>query len=81
MDKETFEQMQDRDYIPTKEQDMTTCPKCNSKDISEEYVSCSCCRTYEGNGRTCWTAPHCNKCGFEGVGSSSGGAWFRWWTN
>ena len=53
------------------------CPKCGSKDTDMSYyVNCRCCRTYEGNGKTCWTAPHCNSCGYTGWGNSNGGMWF-----
>ena len=56
--------------------DRTVCPKCGSNNIDEEYVNCLCCRTYEGNGRTCWTVPKCQDCGTTGWwGNSSGGAW------
>ncbi|MCK5225104.1 MAG: hypothetical protein KAQ89_00145 [Planctomycetes bacterium] len=57
--------------------DITTCPECGGKDISFEYQNCLCHRTYEGNGVTCWTAPHCNSCGYEGIGNSSGGLWYK----
>lgn len=61
----------------TKEQahDTSKCPICKSEDIDEEYISCLCHRTYEGSGRTCWTAPICNSCGFSGDGNSDGGMW------
>ena len=58
-------------------EDKDTCPECGSKDISSEYQNCLCCRTYEGNGVTCWTAPHCNSCDYEGIGNSSGGLWYK----
>jgi len=53
-----------------------SCPECGSEDTELLNVNCHCCRTYEGNGRTCWTAPHCNSCDFTGAGNSSGGLWY-----
>lgn len=73
-----FEEDRKKGYVTSK-QDITTCPNCGSKNISDKYVDCLCCRTYEGDGSTCWTAPYCNDCGFIGVGNSDGGLWFKWW--
>jgi hypothetical protein len=55
-----------------------TCPKCESKNIQYKYANCKCCRTYEGNGVTCWTYPICQECGFTvgpGAANSNGGCW------
>ncbi len=54
------------------------CPACGSKNIEYEYTDCLCHRTYEGSGRTCWTYPTCEDCGFTaggGGGNSAGGIW------
>jgi len=52
------------------------CPECGSEDTGGEYVNCRCHRTYEGDGVTCWSAPHCYKCGYIGAGNSNGGLWY-----
>lgn len=57
-------------------ENLEKCPECKSKDVDETYVSCRCHRTYEGDGRTCWTAPKCNSCGYVGAGNSAGGVWY-----
>lgn len=50
------------------------CPKCSSDDTCEVGVGCMCRRS---DGHSCWSAPHCNKCGFTGAGNSSGGLWIK----
>jgi len=55
--------------------DLEQCPDCGSEEVDEVYTNCLCCRTYEGNGRTCWTAPYCNNCKKRGYGDSDGGRW------
>ena len=52
------------------------CPECGGKNTCLVYVNCLCCRTYEGSGRTCWEAPHCNSCSYTGAGNSDGGLWY-----
>ena len=67
-------------YVPINMQtNVKSCPNCGCSDIDDVYVNCLCHRTYEGDGRTCWTAPKCKSCGFEGHGNSDGGAWFKWY--
>ncbi len=54
------------------------CPKCGGIDIKYTYTNCRCCRTYEGNGTTCWQYPTCKTCGFTagpGAGNSEGTSW------
>ena len=61
-----------------KYEDETKCPDCNGEKIAYKYADCLCHRTYEGNGRTCWTYPICLDCGYTagpGAANSTGGAW------
>lgn len=58
--------------------DQDPCPKCGSKDINYEYANCKCRRTYEGNGRTCWEYPVCNKCGFTNGPASANSEGTSW---
>lgn len=54
------------------------CPKCGGTNIKYTYTSCLCCRTHEGNGRTCWQYPTCKTCGHTGgpgAGNSEGTCW------
>lgn len=56
------------------------CPKCGSKNISYTYANCKCCRTYEGDGVTCWQYPTCNNCGFTNgpaSANSEGTCWTK----
>ena len=57
-------------------EDHSNCPECGSTNTRIEYRNCFCCRTYEGNGTTCWQAPVCRECGFEGYANSDGIYWF-----
>ena len=66
----------DKDNILINGQD--PCPKCGGIDIKYTYTSCLCCRTYEGNGETCWQYPTCRTCGYTGgpgAGNSEGTCW------
>lgn len=48
------------------------CPECGSEDTGLIDTGCLC-----GNGHSCWSAPHCNACGFTGAGNSTGGLWIK----
>ena len=61
----------------TANKNLNKCPECGSENVESVYESCLCHRTYEGDGTTCWQAPHCNDCEYTGIGNSSGGLWYK----
>ena len=49
------------------------CPMCKSEDVRLVDTGCMCRQV----GHSCWSAPHCNTCGYTGAGNSTGGVWIK----